>query len=96
MLLKTHRSGAEVLVAVCDCELVGCSFEEENLFLEVSPGFFGEEKACFKDVEKALHRATMANFVGEKAVACAISLCYVEAENVLRIGGIPTAQMVRM
>jgi hypothetical protein len=38
----------------------------------------------------------MANFVGSKAVLHAISLGYVEKDNVLSIDGIPYAQMVRM
>jgi hypothetical protein len=38
----------------------------------------------------------MANFVGCKAVEHAISLGYVDSENVLSIDGILYAQMVRM
>ena len=41
-------------------------------------------------------QATMANFVGCKAVEHAISLGYVERDNVLSIDGVLYAQMVRM
>ncbi len=96
MYLKTYKSGAEVLIAVCDCGLLGKRFEEGNLHVDVCSDFFGTEKASYPEVEKALARATIANFVGSCAVDYAIKLGYVDKENVLIIGGIPCAQMVRM
>lgn len=96
MYLKTHRQGAEVLIAVCDCEILGKTFAEGHLRMEVSPEFFGDEKASCSEVEVALAGATMANFVGRRAVEHAISLGYVDKENVLSIGEVLYAQMVRM
>jgi len=96
MYLKAHQHGAEWLIAVCDCDVLGRKFTEGKLCLEVSPDFFGSEKASLKDVETALAGATMANFVGSQAVFHAISLGYVEKDNVLSIDGILYAQMVRM
>lgn len=96
LYLKSHRSGKEVLIAVCDCDLMGKKFVEGHLHVEILPDFFGEEKATAHDVEKALAAATMANLVGDLAVGHAIRLGYVDRENVLTIKGIPCAQMVLM
>lgn len=96
LYLKTYRQGAEILIAVCDCDILGKKFAEGDLRLEVSTDFFGEERASPSEVEAALERATMANFVGCRAVEHAIRLGYVEKENVLSIDGILYAQMVRM
>jgi len=96
MCLKTYRVGKEVLVAACDQDLMGRKFAEGNLQLEVDSSFFGDQTACPSDLEAALREATMANFVGERTVKCAISLNYVDKENILLIEGIPCAQMVRM
>ncbi len=96
MNLKVYKQGAEVLVAVCDCDLVGKKFAEGRLHVEVTPDFFGEEKASSQEVEAALKNATIANFVGCCAVEHAIKLGYVDRENVLSIDGVPCAQMVRM
>jgi hypothetical protein len=96
MYLKTYRQGAEVLIAICDCEILGKKFAEGDLRLEVSCEFFGQEHASASEIEAALEGATMANFVGCRAVEHAISLGYVEKENVLSIDGILYAQMVRM
>jgi hypothetical protein len=96
LYLKSHRSGREVLIAVCDCDLMGKKFIEGYLHVEILPDFFGKEKATAQDVEQALAGATMANLVGELAVGHAIRLGYVVRENVLTIKGVPCAQMVLM
>jgi hypothetical protein len=94
--LKVYRQGAEVLVAVCDSDLLGKRFAEGRLHVEVSKDFFGDEKASPEELETALEKATIANFVGCCAVEQAIRLGYVEKENVLCIEGVLCAQMVRM
>lgn len=94
--LKSHRSGSDMLIAVCDCDLMGKKFVEGHLHVEILPDFFGEEKATTEEVESALAKATIANLVGEKAVGHAIRLGYVVKENVLTINGVPCAQMVLM
>jgi uncharacterized protein len=96
MCLKTHKQGIETLIAVCDCDILGKKFTEGHLHIEVSHDFFGDELASCSEIESALASATMANFVGCKAVEHAISLGYVERENILSIDGILYAQMVRM
>jgi len=96
MYLRAHEQGKERLIAVCDCEILGRRFSEGQLRLDVSPDFFGCEKASRVEVEAALASATMANFAGQRAVLYAISLGYVEEDNVLSIDGILCAQMVRM
>jgi uncharacterized protein len=95
MCLKIYEQGNETLIAVCDYDILGQSFKEENLHLDVSPDFFGTELATGSEVEEALAGATMANLIGCKTVEHAISLGYVDRENVLSIGGILYAQMVR-
>ncbi len=96
MYLKTYRQGAEVLIAVCDCDILGKRFAEGHLRINVDPDFFGREMASPSEVEAALAGATIANFVGCCAVEHAISLGYVERDNVLSIDGVLCAQMVRM
>ena len=96
MYLKAYEQGRERLIAVCDCDILGRTFSEGQLRIDVSPDFFGSEKASCAEIEAALASATMANFVGHKTVQYAISLGYVEEDNVLSIDGVLYAQMVRM
>jgi hypothetical protein len=96
LYIKIHRSGREVLVAVCDSELMGKRFDDGNLHIEIKDDFFGDEKVNVMEIEKALASATIANMVGERAVECAVKLGYISKENILMIKGIPCAQMVLM
>jgi hypothetical protein len=95
MCLKIYKQGKETLIAACDYDILGKGFKEGDLHIEVSPDFFGAELATGSEVEDALAGATMANLVGCKTVEHAISLGYVDKENVLSIDGILYAQMVR-
>ena len=54
MYLKSHQHGAHTLIAVCDCDILGKKFAEGHLKIEVSPDFFGGEKASCSEVEAAL------------------------------------------
>jgi len=96
MYLKAYEQGRERLIAVCDCDILGRTFYEGQLRIDVSPDFFGSEKASCAEIEAALASATMANFVGCKTVRHAISLGYIDEDNVLSIDGVLYAQMVRM
>jgi hypothetical protein len=94
--LKIYESGRDVLIAVCDLEILGKTFKEGPLQVEISPEFYGTEAVSYEEVEAALASATIANFAGCRAVECAIRLGFVEQENVLSIDGVLCAQMVRM
>jgi uncharacterized protein len=96
MYLKVHKADKDVLVAVCDCCLMDKKFTEGPLQIEICSDFFGLEKATHDEVKRALSKATLANFVGTCAVDWAIELGYVDRENVLVIGGVPTAQSIVM
>ena len=96
LYLKIHKSDKEVLIAVCDCDLMGKRFVENGLQIEINREFFGDMKASGLDMELALKSATIANFVGRKCVQHAIHLGYVDEKNVLIIDGVYCAQMVRM
>ncbi|MCK4902596.1 MAG: DUF424 family protein, partial [Thermoplasmatales archaeon] len=47
-------------------------------------------------LKKYLVDATIANLVGEKTIKCAIELGLVDPDCIIKIKGIPHAQMVRM
>ncbi len=94
--MKIYRVKGEVMVAVCDEEIVGMDFREGELRLEIKEDFYGKDVFDEDDVKRALRQATIANISGERAVKLAISIGVVDEKRVLRIGGCPHAQMVVM
>ncbi len=92
--LKVYRVRGEVLVAVCDSDIVGKTFREGDLKIEVKESFYGEREVGEEEVIRALRMATIANITGRKAVELAIRIGVVDKENVLKIGECWHAQMV--
>ena len=94
--MKVYRVDKEVLVAICDAELVGNVFSSGEFRIEVKEDFYGKEEVGEEEVKGALEKATIANITGEKAVKLAIRLGVVDKENVLKIGDCWHAQMVTL
>lgn len=94
--VKVYRVQGEILLAACDEELIGKTFREGELKLEVKERFYKGELRDVKDLEKLLEEATIANLVGKRCVGKAIELGYVDKNRVLHIQGVPHAQMAKM
>lgn len=96
MYIKEYNSGSGVLVAVCDQDLVGRSFEDGELRLTVSERFYKGEEATEEDVIGSLRHATIANLVGRRAIQCALNYKFIDETNIIVVDGVPHAQMLRL
>ncbi len=94
--VKIYRVQGEVLLAACDEELLGKTFREGELKLEVKERFYKGELVEEAKLGELLEEATIANLTGERCVTKAIELGYVNPERVLRIEGVPHAQMAKL
>ncbi len=94
--VRTIRTAADVLVAACDCDVLGKVFEENELQLEVKEDFYCGNAVKLEECSRFLSEATILNLVGEKIVRKAIELGLVNPGNVMKIGGTLHAQMVRL
>lgn len=93
--IKKYNFGADIMVAVCDTELIGKSFEGDGLLLKISESFYKGEEATEREVVDSLKHATIANLVGERAIKCALDNDFIEEANVISVDGVPHAQMVK-
>ena len=85
-----------MLIGACDEELLGKKFEDGKFQIDVSKDFYGGEKISSNAFKKYLVDATIANLVGKKTIQCAIDLGLIDRDCIIKIKGIPHAQMVRM
>lgn len=90
-IIKTYRD----VVAVCDKELIGKRFEEDNFQLEVKENFFDGEET---DEEKAVEimkqmsiKDSTFNIIGKKSVNTAIKAGIISKEEIRKIQDIPFA-----
>ena len=93
MYLKIHQSGTEIIVAVCDKDILGKKLKHGNVNVVISEGFYKGDIASEEQVITALVNARTANLFGERTVACAIKCGAVDPECVVIISGVPHAQI---
>ncbi len=86
----------EVVMAICDCDILGKKIQDGRLILDISREFFGGDKMSKEAAIDILKSATIANFVGRIAVKCGIEAGLVHRDAIITIGGVPHAQFVMM
>jgi hypothetical protein len=96
VFMKIHRSQNEVLVALCDRALIGKTFCEGELHMKVRDRFYRGTLLEVDDCDPYLKDATIGNFVGKSSVAKALELGLIKEENVVKIEGVPHAQMIKV
>lgn len=94
--MKVHRRGGEVLLAASDAALVGESFQEGRMGIEVTEAFYGSDPVGEEALLEQLQACTVANLVGEEVVTLAVRHDLVDVERVLSIDGVPHAQIALM
>ncbi len=93
-LLRTIHTQGEVLVVVCDKELLGKKFKQGGLRLDVKESFYGGDEASVEKCIAVLREATIANLVGS-IVEHAVKAGLIGQDNVLYFQKVPHAQLVR-
>ena len=90
-LIKSYR----YVVAICDSELLGKTFEEGKFQLYVKENFYkGKEKTEEETIgimKDMIREDATFNIVGEKSVNLAIKAGIIEKESVEKIDNIPFA-----
>lgn len=94
--LRVYKDPKYTLVAACDTQLLGETFREGKLKLEVKADFYGGVSATISDALQAIDGADIANLVGEAIVEAAVQKGLVEPSAIVHIGGVPHVQIVRM
>ncbi|UPW01598.1 DUF424 family protein [Halorussus gelatinilyticus] len=96
MILNERETDEGLLVAVCDDDVLGETFEDDGVSLTVTEEFYGGDEADEQTVVDSLARASVANLVGTEAVELAIREGFVDEANVLEIETTRHAQFLRM
>lgn len=93
MLVKIHNiPGNRILLAVCDKNLIGKSFQEKNFELNLKTDFYLGTEKTQQETISLMEKANIINLVGEKSVKLGIAAKIVDKNNVKKICGIPHAQ----
>lgn len=88
--------GQNVLLAVCDCDLLGRTLREGKIVFKVKNEFYNGRKATVDEAVGLINNSTIVNLVGKHCVEKAIAKGYVHPEAVIKIEGVPHAQIVKL
>ncbi len=93
--MKTHRSqNGEVVVAVCDEELIGKKLRvSTRTTVEVAEVFYKGVLIFDSEMIEYIRKGTIVNIVGEKAVSTAIKYGLAKKESIIYIDGVPHLQL---
>jgi hypothetical protein len=94
--VNVRRWGQQVLLAVCDADLLGKTFRESDMVFEVKKDFYKGSRTSVEEAINLIEESTVANLVGCNIVKKAIDKGYVHPEAVIEICGVLHAQIVKM
>jgi hypothetical protein len=94
--LRVIHDKRGVLVAACDAGLLGGTFRQGKLKLEVNTQFYGGALCTIEKAMEALVEADVANLVGETTIKAAVDKGLVDPEAVIYFGTVPHVQIVRL
>jgi hypothetical protein len=96
VFVKVFKQPEHTLVAVCDIGLVGQTFREGKLKLEVKSDFYKGNESSIDEALREVDAADIANLVGEQIVEAAVREGLVDPTAIVRISGVPHVQIVRL
>ena len=94
--MKLKKIGRNVLLAVCDADILGKTLCEGKIVFHVKEDFYKGAKVNVDEAICMIENSTIVNMVGQNVVQKAIEKGFVHPEAVLRINGVPHAQIVKL
>jgi len=91
-----RKWGQYVLLAACDAELLGKVLREGKIVFEVREEFYKGSKVSVEEAIDLMRQSTVVNMVGKRIVDKAIEKGMIHPEAILKISGVPHAQIVRL
>jgi hypothetical protein len=96
VFLKVFEDVKNTLVAACDSDLLGETFREGKLKLEVKAEFYRGSEVSITEALRAVSEADIANLVGKEIVKAAVEQGYADPSAIIEVAGIPHVQIVRL
>jgi len=94
--VNVRKHGQFTILATCDCELLGKVLHHGKIVFEVRPEFYKGHRVTLEEAIELAKQSTIVNMVGKRIVKKAIKEGLVHPEAILKISGVPHAQIVKM
>jgi len=94
--MNLRKIGRNVLLCMCDVEILGKTFREGKIVFRVNEDFYKGERVTVEEAVSLIETSTIVNMVGKNIVEKAVERGHIHPEAVLNIEGIPHAQIVKL
>jgi len=94
--VRIFRDKRYVMVAACDRNVLGRTLREGRVKLEVADRFYGGDLCSVEETMQALEVADVGNLVGGEVIKAAVQRGLVDPAAIMKIGGVPHVQIVRI
>ncbi len=88
MFARVHRKGDEVVLAVCDEDIIGTTLEGDGRRIVVHEAFFKGSSVDEETLMEWMKSARSMNIIGNQAVDVAVRAGYADPEDVFEVGGV--------
>lgn len=94
--MNLKRVGNNVLLAICDADIIGRTLREGKIVFCVKENFYKGAQVNVEEAVSMIENCNIVNMVGRNVVKKAIEQGYVHPDAVLNIEGVPHAQIVKL
>jgi hypothetical protein len=94
--MNLRKVGNNVLLAMCDAEILGKTLREGKITFHVKEEFYKGVKVNVEEAVAMIENSTIVNMVGKNVVKKAVEKGYVHPEAILNIEGVPHAQIIKI
>jgi hypothetical protein len=77
------------MLNICDANLVGRTFNESDLTMNISKSYFAERIIEENEAEQLLRNASIINMAGEETIALSVRMGMGSSKGVKKINGVP-------
>ena len=94
--VKVFRTRQDIVVAICDKEILGKEFEFKGVKVKISEKFYGGKLVDENIALKLIQKGTIVNLFGKKIVELALKNHFIKKEHTILIDGHPHAQIIKL
>ena len=94
--VNVRKHGNNVVLATCDCGLLGRVLRDGKIVFEVREEFYKGMRVTIEEAIELCRQSTIVNMVGKCIVSKAVKAGLVHPQAILKISGIPHAQIVKL
>ena len=94
--VNMRRCGKSVVLAICDCELIGKTLRDGKIVFEICEDFYKGQKVTVEEALELCEQSSIVNMVGQCVVEKAVEEGLIHPNAILKISDVPHAQMVKI